>query len=63
MAFEHANSECKRVIRPLKAGPAPLDEWLRNIAAIGSHAYGDALIEVILKIKMSDVLLVVNNVI
>ena len=35
LAFENANSECKRVIRPLKARSAPIDEWIRNIADIG----------------------------
>lgn len=39
----------QKVIRPLRAGSVPLDEWFRNTADTGSHAYGAALIEVISK--------------
>ena len=28
LAFENANSLCKRIIRPLKARSAPLEEWI-----------------------------------
>ena len=39
LAFEKANSECRKVIRPLKARSAPRDEWIRNMIEIGSHSY------------------------
>jgi hypothetical protein len=28
LVFENANSECKRMMRPLKARSAPIDEWI-----------------------------------
>ena len=28
LAFEYANSQCKRIIRPLKARSGPLEEWI-----------------------------------
>lgn len=43
-------SECRKVIRPLKARLASLDKWIRNTADIGSHTYDATLIvEVISK--------------
>ena len=35
LAFENANTECKRVIKPLKADGAPIDEWIRETIGIG----------------------------
>lgn len=37
----------KVIIRPFKARLTPINEWIRNIADIGSHAYVAVLIEVI----------------
>lgn len=48
LAFEKANSECKRVIRPLKARSAPIAEWIRNTADIGSHTSDETSIEEII---------------
>lgn len=39
----------KRVIRHLKARSAPIDEYIRDTADIGSHLYSDNMIEVISK--------------
>lgn len=36
LAFENANTECREVIRPLKARSAPIDEWIRYTAIVGS---------------------------
>jgi len=44
LAFKNTNPECKGVIRPLKARSAPIDEWIRNTADIGSHVYDATLI-------------------
>ena len=44
LAFENVNSKCKRIIRPLKARSAPIDEWIRNTADIGSHTYNNTWI-------------------
>ncbi|XP_052610186.1 oxidized purine nucleoside triphosphate hydrolase isoform X1 [Peromyscus californicus insignis] len=30
LAFENANAACKRIIRPLKARSAPLEDWIRD---------------------------------
>ena len=49
LAFENANSECQRLIRPLKARSPPTAAWIRDIVDIGSHVYGANLIEVISK--------------
>ena len=50
LVFENANSECKRMMRPLKARSAPIDEWIRTMAGIGSHVYDAIQIaEIILK--------------
>jgi hypothetical protein len=37
LAIENANTECKRVIRPLKARTVSMDEWIKDITDIGSH--------------------------
>ena len=37
--FENLSSQCKRVIRPLKARLVPIDKWTQNTADIGSHTY------------------------
>ena len=39
LAFENANLECKMVIRPLKARPAPIGEWIGITSDSGSHIY------------------------
>ena len=30
MAFENANTQCKRILRPLKARSAPIEDWIRE---------------------------------
>lgn len=49
LAFVNVISECKKVIKPLKARLASIDKWIRNTADIGSHTYDATLIEVISK--------------
>jgi hypothetical protein len=44
LAFETANSECKRVIRSLKMRLTPIDKWIGNTAGIGSYVYDATLI-------------------
>ena len=66
LAFETANSECKRVIRSLKMRLTPIDKWIGNAADIGSYIYdgtliGEVISERFLKIKMSDVLIMVRS--
>ena len=39
LAYENANSECKKVIQPLKAQGAPLEEYLKVCQDIGSEPY------------------------
>jgi hypothetical protein len=39
LAFEDANTECKRAIRSLKTCGATVDEWIRETTDIGSHEY------------------------
>ena len=69
LAFETVNLECKRVIRALKTRSAPIEEWIKDTADLGSHVYDANIIgEVISKshlrsIKMSDSLIVVNKII
>ena len=43
LAFENANSECKRVMMPAKARSTPIDECIRQTVDIGSHTYDDIL--------------------
>lgn len=47
LAFEHANSECKTLIRPLQARSAPTEEWIRNMGDTGSQIYDSTVILVI----------------
>ena len=42
LAFENANSQCKRISRPLKARSAPLEEWIRDTNNIKSYDHDDA---------------------
>lgn len=50
MGFENINSKCKKKVRHLKARPTPIDEWIRSMVDIASHAYDATLIgEVISK--------------
>jgi len=65
---KNANSESKKVIRPLKARSAPTDEQIRNTVPIGSHSSDMTLIgEVISKgfrksqTKLSNVLTVASK--
>lgn len=37
LTFENTNVECKRVIRPLRAKSAPIEEWIRHTIDIGPH--------------------------
>ena len=39
LAYDNANSECKKAIQPLKAQGAPLEEYLKVCQDIGSEAY------------------------
>jgi hypothetical protein len=50
------------VIRPLEAGSAPIFEWIRNTAYIGSHIYDPTLIREVRKFKMWNVLIMVSKV-
>lgn len=43
LIFKAPNSELKMVIRPLKARSAPIDEWIRNTADVGSYVYDATL--------------------
>ena len=45
LAFENANSLCKRIIRPLKARSAPLEEWIQDTINIASHEHDDTWIK------------------
>ena len=38
LAFENANTECKEVIRPLRARSASIDEWIRYTTDVVSHS-------------------------
>ena len=55
MAFKNDNSECKRMIRPLKARSDPIDEWIWNIVDIGSHTYDDTWIEEVISKNFKEV--------
>ena len=44
LAFENANSLCKRISRPLKARSAPLGEWIWNTINIESHEHDNTWI-------------------
>ena len=37
LTYENANTECKRVIKLLKALELSVDEWIRDTIDIGSH--------------------------
>ena len=39
LAYDNANSECKKVIQPLKTQAAPLEEYLKVCQDIGSEPY------------------------
>lgn len=45
LSFENVNSECKRMIKPLKATSSPTDEQIRNMDDIESHNYDAAVVE------------------
>lgn len=40
MTFENTNSECKGVVRYLKAILEQIEEWFRHRTDIGSHVHG-----------------------
>ena len=42
LAFENANTQCKRVLRPLKARSAPIEDWIRETMNV--DLYDDNLI-------------------
>lgn len=44
LAYDKANSECKKVIQPLKAQGAPLGEELQVCQDIGSEPYNMQLL-------------------
>lgn len=48
MAFENDNSEWEKVIRPLKAKSAPIDEWIKDRADIVSHIYDGTITEYVI---------------
>ena len=61
LAFENANSLCKKLIRPLKEKSAPLEEWIRDTIIIDSpdHDYtwiGEVISRGLRKIKTSNVI-------
>lgn len=37
LTFENTNVECKRVIRPLRANSAPIEEWIRHTIDTGPN--------------------------
>lgn len=39
LAFENANTEYERIIKPLKAHGASIDEWIRKTMDIGYQKY------------------------
>ena len=39
MAFEKANTECKKAVISLKAGGTLIDEWIRETTGIGFQEY------------------------
>lgn len=44
LAFENANIECERTIRPLKAQVAPIDEWIGETTGIGTQKHNGNII-------------------
>ena len=44
LTFESANFLCKRIIGPLKARSAPLEECIQNTINIESHEHGNTWI-------------------
>lgn len=48
LAFENSSSECKTVIGPLNTRPAPIEEWVRDMAGIWCHVYDANLIQEII---------------
>lgn len=44
LAFENANTECQKLIRPLKGQGASLEERIRAVADNGSAAYNANII-------------------
>lgn len=49
LTFENANSECKGVVRYLKAILEQIEEWFRHRTDIGSHVHGANFKEAISK--------------
>lgn len=45
LVFETANSECKGMIRPLKARSTPIHERIRNTADTGSYGHAATLMK------------------
>ena len=42
LAFENANAQCKRILRPLKARSAPIEDWIRE--TLNVDLYDDNLV-------------------
>ena len=59
LAFENANSQNKRIIRPLKVRSSSLEEWIQDTINSETHEHDDAWIRevisrVLRKIEMSN---------
>ena len=39
LAFENGNAKCKRILRPLKARSAPIEDWIHETVTV--HLYND----------------------
>lgn len=44
LVYENVNTEYRKVIRPLKAWPVPMNEWIRGKTYIGSNVYCETII-------------------
>lgn len=50
LAFENANAACKRIIRPLRARSAPMEDWIRETINVEADEHDDTWVgEVISK--------------
>ena len=45
LAFKNANAQCKRILRPLKARSAPIEDWIREKINVDLYDNDDNLIE------------------
>ena len=44
LAFENANAQCKRILRPLKARSAPIEDWIRETINVNLYDNDDNLV-------------------